>query len=168
MKIKWLVQKLWRCKVRFGQIGPGEFSKGRSYHGEGLSSTGLIRLLYIGMLALIRRWIEFSLSAAIPDPLDKLMETKVGILSRSAESYSKLSCHIPWENPVLWSHIGILWSPDPYEPYAVTIRGKGITLRSPDIHEKSRIRETKNLSNDADSRTNTVLQRLRDLSFFFK
>ena len=31
---------------------------------------------------------------------------------------------------------------------------------------KSRIRETKNLSPDADSRTDTILERLRDLSFF--
>ena len=30
--------------------------------------------------------------------------------------------------------------------------------------KKSRIRETKNLSTDADSRTDTILQRLRDLS----
>ena len=30
--------------------------------------------------------------------------------------------------------------------------------------KKSRIRETKNLSTDADSRNNTVLERLRDLS----
>ena len=31
-------------------------------------------------------------------------------------------------------------------------------------YKKSRIRETKNLSTDADSRTDTVLERLRDLS----
>ena len=30
--------------------------------------------------------------------------------------------------------------------------------------KKSRIRETKNLSTDADSRTDTILERLRDLS----
>ena len=34
------------------------------------------------------------------------------------------------------------------------------------VPKKSRIRETKNLSTDADSRTNTTLERLRDLSFF--
>ena len=33
--------------------------------------------------------------------------------------------------------------------------------------KKSRIRETKNLSTDADSRTNTILERLCDLSIFF-
>ena len=33
--------------------------------------------------------------------------------------------------------------------------------------EKSRIRETKNLLTDADSRINTILERLRDLSLFF-
>ena len=32
--------------------------------------------------------------------------------------------------------------------------------------EKSRIRETKNLSTDADSRTDTILERLRDLSMY--
>ena len=32
------------------------------------------------------------------------------------------------------------------------------------IHEKSRIRETKNLSTDTDSKTDTILERLRDLS----
>ena len=32
------------------------------------------------------------------------------------------------------------------------------------LDEKSRIRETKNLSTDADSRTGTILKRLRDLS----
>ena len=31
-------------------------------------------------------------------------------------------------------------------------------------NKKSRIRETKNLSTDADSRTDTILERLRDLS----
>ena len=31
--------------------------------------------------------------------------------------------------------------------------------------EKSRIRETKNLSTDADCRTDTILERLHDLSF---
>ena len=35
------------------------------------------------------------------------------------------------------------------------------------IDKKSRIRETKNLSTDADSRTDTVLERLRDLSIFY-
>ena len=33
--------------------------------------------------------------------------------------------------------------------------------------EKSRIPETKNLSTDADSRTDTVLEKLRDFMFFF-
>ena len=33
--------------------------------------------------------------------------------------------------------------------------------------QKSRIRETKNLSTDADSRTDTILERLSDLSYFF-
>ena len=32
------------------------------------------------------------------------------------------------------------------------------------LSQKSRIRETKNLSTDADSRTDTILERLRDLS----
>ena len=32
------------------------------------------------------------------------------------------------------------------------------------IHKKSRIRETKNLSTDADSRTDTISEGLRDLS----
>ena len=32
---------------------------------------------------------------------------------------------------------------------------------------KSRIRETKNLSTDADNRTDTILERLRDLSILF-
>ena len=32
------------------------------------------------------------------------------------------------------------------------------------IHNKSRIRETSNLSTDADRRTDTILERLRDLS----
>ena len=32
------------------------------------------------------------------------------------------------------------------------------------VKEKSRIRETKHLSTDADSRTDTILERLRDLS----
>ena len=35
-----------------------------------------------------------------------------------------------------------------------------------DSHEKSHIRETPTLSTDADSRVNTNLKRLRDLSFF--
>ena len=35
------------------------------------------------------------------------------------------------------------------------------------VNQKSRIQETKNLSTDADSRTGTILKRLRDLSFFF-
>ena len=35
------------------------------------------------------------------------------------------------------------------------------------MYEKSRIRETKNLSTDADSRTNKILERLRDLSIYF-
>ena len=36
-----------------------------------------------------------------------------------------------------------------------------------DLHKKkSRIRETKNLSTDADSRTTTILERLRDMFFF--
>ena len=34
--------------------------------------------------------------------------------------------------------------------------------------KKSRIRETKNLSTDADSRTNTILEMLRDLSIKIK
>ena len=38
------------------------------------------------------------------------------------------------------------------------------TLHSSLVHKKSRIRETKNLSTDADSRTDTILERLRDLS----
>ena len=33
------------------------------------------------------------------------------------------------------------------------------------IDKKSRIRETKNLSTDADRRTDTILEKLRDLSF---
>ena len=48
------------------------------------------------------------------------------------------------------------------------------TLGNPAFHshlqsqlKKSRIRETKNLLTDADSRTDTILERLRDLSFFF-
>ena len=32
--------------------------------------------------------------------------------------------------------------------------------------QKSRIRDTKNLSTDADSRTDTILERLRDLPIF--
>ena len=32
------------------------------------------------------------------------------------------------------------------------------------VNKKSRIRETKNLSTDADCRTDTILERLRDLS----
>ena len=34
----------------------------------------------------------------------------------------------------------------------------------PKVAEKSRIRETKNLSTDADSRTGTILERLHDFS----
>ena len=36
--------------------------------------------------------------------------------------------------------------------------------RRKDLKKKSRIRETKNLSTDADSRTDTILERMRDLS----
>ena len=39
----------------------------------------------------------------------------------------------------------------------------GITVNDPPL-KKSRIRETKNLSTDADSRIDTILERLRDLS----
>ena len=38
----------------------------------------------------------------------------------------------------------------------------GITVNDPPL-KKSRIRETKNLSTDADSKTDTILERLRDL-----
>ena len=41
-----------------------------------------------------------------------------------------------------------------------------LSLFNTNIFEKSRIRETKNLSTDADSRTNIILERLCDLSFF--
>ena len=39
---------------------------------------------------------------------------------------------------------------------------------SPPLDKKSRIRETKNLSTDADSRTDTIFERLSDLSIFLK
>ena len=42
------------------------------------------------------------------------------------------------------------------------------TLRTKQmLNKNSRTRETKNLLTDADSRTNTMLERLRDLSQFF-
>ena len=37
------------------------------------------------------------------------------------------------------------------------------TMQTKNGIKKSRIRETKNLSTDADSRTDTILERLRDL-----
>ena len=40
----------------------------------------------------------------------------------------------------------------------------GSCLSPKPILQKFRIRETKNLSTDADSRTDTILERLRDLS----
>ena len=45
-------------------------------------------------------------------------------------------------------------------------QGEGISLEGPssNLKKKSRIRETKNLSTDADSRTDTILERLQDLS----
>ena len=45
--------------------------------------------------------------------------------------------------------------------------GQG-TIVNPEVcKKKSCIRETKNLSTDAEGRTNTILERLRDLSSFF-
>ena len=42
------------------------------------------------------------------------------------------------------------------------------TLRTKQmLNKNSRTRETKNLLTDADSRTNTMLERMRDLSQFF-
>ena len=43
-------------------------------------------------------------------------------------------------------------------------RTNTIFERLRDLSKKSRIRETKNLSTDADRRTDTILERLRDLS----
>ena len=45
--------------------------------------------------------------------------------------------------------------------------GSVIKGATPSIKKKSRIRETPTLSTDADSRTDTNLKRLRDLSIFF-
>ena len=48
---------------------------------------------------------------------------------------------------------------------AYTISFAGLTLFLEAANEKFRIRETKNLSTDGDSRTDTILERLGDLFF---